>query len=186
MDKQKGENGLILKGLKPRLMRDLKHAAGAWVDELPSVLWGLRTTLNRSTGRTPFFLVYGAEAVLPSDLLHNAPRVELYTEDEAEQARQDAVDLLEEEREMAMIRSTIYQQDLHRFHARNVKSRAFQEGDLVLRVDQQKPHKLAPTWEGPFIVTRVLHNGEYHLYNVDHQTDEPRAWNAELLRPFYT
>ena len=31
-------NGLILKGLKPRLMHDLKHAAGAWVDELPSVL----------------------------------------------------------------------------------------------------------------------------------------------------
>ena len=75
-------------------MHDLKHVAGAWVNELPSVLWGLRTTPNRSTGRTPFFLVYGAEAVLPSDLLHNAPRVELYFEDEAEQARQDAVDLL--------------------------------------------------------------------------------------------
>ena len=128
---------------------------------------------NRSTGRTPFFLVYGVEAVLPSDLLHNAPRVELYTEDEAEQARQDAVDLLEEEREMAMIRPTIYQQDLRRFHARNVKSRAFQEGDLDLRVDQQKPHKLAPTWEGPFIVTKVLHNGAYRLYNVERQIDGP-------------
>ena len=76
-------------------MRDLKHAAGAWVDELLSVLWGLRATPNRSIGRTPFFLVYGAEAVLPSDLLHNEPRVELFSEDEAEQARQDAVDLLE-------------------------------------------------------------------------------------------
>ena len=32
--------GLILQGLKPRLMLDLKHAAGALVDELPSVLWG--------------------------------------------------------------------------------------------------------------------------------------------------
>ena len=116
-------------------MCDLKHAAGAWVDELPPVLWGLRATPNRSTGRTPFFLVYGAEAVLPSDLLHNAPRVELFLEDEAEQARKDAVDLLEEEREMALIRSTIYQQDLRRFHARNVRGRAFQEGDLVLRVD---------------------------------------------------
>ena len=93
-------------------MRDLKHAAGAWVDELPSVLWGLRTTPNRLTGRTPFFLVYGAEAVLPSDLLHNASRVELFSESEEEHARQDAVDLLEEEREMALIRSTIYQQDL--------------------------------------------------------------------------
>ena len=75
-----------------------------------------------STGRTPFFLVYGAKAVLPSDLLHNAPRVEIYNEAEAEQARQDAVDLLEEEREMALIRSTIYQQDLRRFHAKNLKS----------------------------------------------------------------
>ena len=136
--------------------------------------------------KNPILSGLRSEAVLPSDLLHNAPRVELYSEDEAEQAWQDAVDLLEEEREMAMIRSTIYQQDLRRFHARNVKSRAFQEGDLVLRVDQQKPHKLAPTWEGPFIVTRVLHNGAYHLYNVDRQIDERRAWNAELLRPFYT
>ena len=131
-------------------------------------------------------MVYGAEAVLPSDLLHNAPRVELFSENEAEQARQDAVDLLEEEREMALIRLTIYQQDLRRFHARNMRGRAFQEGDLVLRVDQQKPHKLAPTWEGPFIITRVLHNGAYHLYNVEHKKDEPHAWNAELLCPFYT
>ena len=109
-------NGLILQGLKPRLLREVGRAAGAWVTELPSVLWGLRTTPNRSTGRSPFFLVYGEEAVLPSDLLHNAPRVELFSEAEAKQARQDGVDLLEEEREMALTRSTIYQQDLRRFH----------------------------------------------------------------------
>ena len=124
--------------------------------------------------------------MLPSDLLHDAPRVKLFSEDEAEQAQQDAVDLLEEEREMDLIRSTIYQQDLRRFHARNVRGRAFQEGDLVLRVDQQKPHKLAPSWEGPFVVTRVLHNGAYHLYDVEHKKDESRAWNADLLCPFYT
>ena len=72
-------NGLILHGLKSRLTCDLKHVAGAWVTELPSVLWELRTTPNRSTDRTPLFTVYGAEAVLPSDLLHNAPRVELFS-----------------------------------------------------------------------------------------------------------
>lgn len=54
-------------------------------------------------------MVYGAEAVLPSDLYHNAPRVELYLEAEAEQTRQDVVDLLEEEREMALIWPTVYQ-----------------------------------------------------------------------------
>lgn len=128
-------HGLILQALKTQLMCDLKHAAGAWVDEFPSVLWGLRTMPNRSTGRTPFFMVYGAEAMLPSNLLHNAPRVELFSEAEAEQARQDAADLLEEEREMVLIRLTIYLQDLRPFHDRNVRGRAFQEGDLVLRVD---------------------------------------------------
>ena len=87
---------------------------------------------------------------------------------------------------MALIRSTIYQQDLRRFHARNIRGRAFQEGDLVLRVDQQRSHKLAPTWEGPFIITKVLHNGAYRLYNVEQKKDEPHAWNAELLYHFHT
>ena len=87
---------------------------------------------------------------------------------------------------MALVRSTIYQQDLHRFHARNVRGRAFQEGDLVLGVVQKRPHKLAPAWEGLFIITKVLHNGAYHIYNVAQKMDEPRAWNAKLLRHFYT
>jgi transposase InsO family protein len=34
-------NGLVCAGLKKRLLRPLKHAAGAWVEELPSVLWSL-------------------------------------------------------------------------------------------------------------------------------------------------
>ena len=87
---------------------------------------------------------------------------------------------------MTLIQSTIYQQDLHRFHSRNVRGRAFQEGDLVLRVDQQKPHKLAPAWEGPFVVTKALHNGAYRLFNVEHNKDEPRTWNADLLCAFYS
>jgi hypothetical protein len=32
------------------------------------VVWSLRTTPSRATGFTPFFLVYGAEAILPTDL----------------------------------------------------------------------------------------------------------------------
>src|SRR3954468_2352796 len=106
------ENGLILKGIKRHLMRELKEAAGSWVEELPSVLWGLRTTPNRSTRAAPFFLVYGSEAVLPSDLKHNAPRIAQYTETEAEAARHDGIDLLEEERNLALTHSTFYQQDI--------------------------------------------------------------------------
>ena len=55
-------NQELLKGIKPRLQVPLERTPGCWVEELPAVLWSIRTTPNRSTGYTPFFLVYGAEA----------------------------------------------------------------------------------------------------------------------------
>ena len=41
-------------------------------------------------------MVYGVEAVLPSDIRHDSPRVAAYVEADNEQARQDALDLLDE------------------------------------------------------------------------------------------
>ena len=79
-----------------------------------------------------------------------------------------ALDLLDEERDLAIARSAIYPQDLHRYHSRRVKSRTFQEGDLVLRLiqDQSDMHKLSPPWEGPFVVSKNLNNGSYYLIDI--------------------
>lgn len=73
-------NSLVCRGIKKRLFTPLRHAARAWVEELPSVLWSLRTTPNRSTQYTLFFMVYRVEAVMPCDLRFDAPRVVLYDE----------------------------------------------------------------------------------------------------------
>jgi hypothetical protein len=105
-------NGLILAGIKPRLVEPLECSAGCWVKELPSVLWSLRTTHNRSVGFSLFFLVYVAEAVLPTDIEFDAPRVVQYTEKQAKEAREDGVDLLKEAREQALATSALYQQQL--------------------------------------------------------------------------
>ena len=59
------------------------------------MLWSINTTPNRSTGYTPFFMVYGAEAFLPSDICHDSPRVAAYVEADNEKAHQDAIDLFE-------------------------------------------------------------------------------------------
>jgi transposase InsO family protein len=48
-------NGLICNGTKKRLLAPLKKAKSAWVGELPSVLWILRTMPNAATQETPFF-----------------------------------------------------------------------------------------------------------------------------------
>jgi transposase InsO family protein len=58
----------ILRGLKIRTYNDLEKHGARWIDQLPSMLWGNRTTPSRATGETPFFLVYGAEACLPPEI----------------------------------------------------------------------------------------------------------------------
>uniref|UniRef100_A0A8R7UR39 Uncharacterized protein n=1 Tax=Triticum urartu TaxID=4572 RepID=A0A8R7UR39_TRIUA len=168
-------------------MVPLKRTPGCWVEELPSVLWSINTTANRSTGYTPFFMVYGAEAVLPSDIRHDSPRVANYVEADNEQARQEALDLLDEKRDMALAGLAVYQQDLRRYHSRRVKTRTFQEGDLVLRLiqDQTDMHKLSPPWEGPFVVNQVLTGGAYRLRDASDNRLEPNPWNAARLRRFY-
>ena len=49
----------------------------------------------------------------------------MYTEEEAEEARQDDIDLLEEGQLLALSRSSIYQQSLRRYHNRKVRRRSF-------------------------------------------------------------
>src|SRR3954465_3595252 len=135
-------------------------------------------------------MVYGTEAVMPTDLEHDSPRVVHYTEDANELARQDGIDQLNEARDLARSRTAIYQQGLRRYHSGRVKARTFQEGDLVLRLirDKKGMHKLSPPWEGPFAIVRVLGNDDYYLTDVrgDRKLDVKRPWNVNLLRKFYS
>jgi hypothetical protein len=72
------------------------------------MLWSLRTTPNPGTQESPFFLVYGAEAVLPIEINHEAPKICGYNEIVSIEALQDGVDGLDEARDVVLSRSTQY------------------------------------------------------------------------------
>jgi hypothetical protein len=65
---------------------------------------------NRSANFIPFFMVYGAEVVLPTDLQYGSPKVQACQSDATKEAQKDAIDLLEESRDTTVIRSAGYQQ----------------------------------------------------------------------------
>jgi hypothetical protein len=105
-------NNLILQGLKPRIFGRLNKSGQKWLQELPLVVWSLRTIPSRATGFTPFFLVYGAEAVLPTDLEYGSPKVKGYDENANQRAREDSMDQLDEARTVALMHSARCQQAL--------------------------------------------------------------------------
>jgi hypothetical protein len=84
-------------------------------------MWSLRTTPSRATGFTPFFLVYGGEAVLPTDLEYRSPRVRGYDEGANQRAREDSLDQLDDSRIVALMHLVRYQQALRRYQARKIR-----------------------------------------------------------------
>jgi transposase InsO family protein len=179
-------NDMILQGLKPRIYNDLNKFGRRWMKELPSVVWSLRTTPSRATGFTPFFLVYGAEAILPTDLEYGSPRTRAYDNQSNQTSQEDSLDQLQEAQDMALLHSARYQQSLRRYRARGVRSRDLQVGDLVLRLrqDARGRHKLTPPWEGPFIISKILKPGTYKLANSQGEVYN-NAWNIRHLCRFY-
>ena len=153
---------------------------------MPSVIWSLRTTPSRATGFAPFFLVYGTEAMLPTDLEYGSPRLKAYQEQQNQQAREDSLDRVDEARDVALLHSARYQQSLRRYQVQRIRRRDLNKGDLVLRLrqDNRGRHKFSLPWEGPYIIAEVLKPGTYKLTNENGEVFT-NAWNIQQLCRFY-
>jgi hypothetical protein len=55
------------------------------------MVWSLRTTLSQDTRFTPFFLVYGVEAILPTNLVYGSLRLQAYIDKSNQINREDSL-----------------------------------------------------------------------------------------------
>jgi transposase InsO family protein len=140
-------NGLILVGLKPRLYEELEDYGSKWIEELPKVVWGLRTQVSRATGYSSFFLVYGSEVVLLANLIWTSPKIEQYEEEEVEHTRRLELNSTEEVRIIATLQLARYLQGLRRHYSKSTQQRSVQQ-----RIQKTNGrHKLLSPWKGPLL-----------------------------------
>jgi hypothetical protein len=177
---------MVLDALKKRLHDAANTKGEKWIKELPNALWGLRTQPTKPTGHSPYFLVYGSEAILPVDVMWDSPAVEQYDNGISEDSRRVDIDELEEARFAALVQSARYLDGIRRYQDRNVKERYFNVGDLVLcrLKNTEELHKLSSPWEGPFTVARVTGPGSYRLQTLEGD-DISNSWNVDQLCVFY-
>ncbi|XP_070026107.1 uncharacterized protein [Nicotiana sylvestris] len=144
-------NKVIINNLK----KHLEESKGNWPEMLPGVLWAYRTTAKTSTGETPFYLVYGAKALIPVKIGEPRTRFTQASEESNDEEMRIKLDLLEGKREAALIRMATQKQVMERYYNRKVRLRYFKIGDFVLKKVFQSTKvantgKLSPTWEGPY------------------------------------
>ena len=91
-----------------RLKKRLDDAKGRWVEELPHVLWMYRKTPRRLTGKTPFSMTYGVEAVIPVETGFPTLKTSSFGPSNNDELLEKSLDLIEERREKAMVQLAYY------------------------------------------------------------------------------
>jgi hypothetical protein len=74
-------NGIIMTGIMKLIFNQPR---GKWPDELIKVVWSHNTTISRSTGFTPFKMLFGDEAITPEEAKAGSIRTTASVEDEAD------------------------------------------------------------------------------------------------------
>ncbi len=137
------------------MLRKLDHQGLEWDDQLKFALCAVRSTPNRSTGCSPFQIIYGKNLRSPLHLVleeldpHTASKVNVMTW---------VVDL---NRRVTLIKKEVKQNEITSREERktsfnkNSKSRNYKVGELVLNRYPGLRNKLDCTWEGPYEIIEV-------------------------------
>ena len=134
-------------------------------------------------------MTYGAEAVIPLKVNFPTLRTSSFTPGSNDELLRKNLDLVDKQREKAMIQLAYYHQKLKQGYNTNVKCRPLAPGDLLLRkvVDATKNPslgKFGPNWEGSYQITSVTGIGAYYLEELDEKA-VPHLWNVNNLKRYY-
>jgi hypothetical protein len=150
-------NGIIMTGLMKLIFNQPR---GKWPDELIKVVWSHNTTISRSTGFTPFKLLFGDKAITLEEAKVGSIRTIASAEDKADYSV--AKYTIEGTRLQAV-------ENINKYQAKTIKWR-----DRKVRLNNIKP----------FLVVSSSRPGSYRLKDMD-GNDIPRSWNADELRRYY-
>jgi hypothetical protein len=171
-------NDIIMTGIMKLIFNQPR---GKWPDELIKVVCSHNTTVSRSTGFTPFKLLFGDEAITPEEAKAGSIRTTALAEDEADY--HVAKDTIEGTRLQAVENINKYQAETIKWRDRKVQLKNIKLGHLVLRrvANLDTVGKLQLKWEGPFLVVSSSRSGSYRLKDMD-GNDIPRSWNVDELQ----
>ena len=160
-----------------------------WDESIDFVTFGYNTSRHESTGVTPFFMLYGREAILPIDVaLGNNPNPFNNVPTAA-----DLVRRLTTIREIVRKRMLVVQARQKRRYDSKRTQRQYKVGDVVLvyRPIRQKGRatKLLHRYHGPFRISCRVNSLNYHVESLSsakrHTKKKQTFVHVSMLKPFH-
>ncbi|XP_049397224.1 uncharacterized protein LOC125861347 [Solanum stenotomum] len=174
-----------------KILKKIVDSHKQWHEKLLYALLGYRTTIRTSTGATPYMLVYGSEAVIPTKV--EIPSLRIIQEvglDDAKwiRSRHEQLILIDEKRMDAVGHGQLYQNKMTKAFNKKVKPRRFTSGQLVLK--KIFPHqgeakgKFALNCQESYMIHRVLSGGAVILAEMDSRVS-PKPINSDAIKKYY-
>ncbi|KAE8217222.1 hypothetical protein CF326_g9521 [Tilletia indica] len=187
-------NGFVERGHAPLVEGLLKASyddRSRTASYLPSILWADRITTRRSTGYSPYELVYGMDPLLPMD-------VDLKTFVAYEwNAIRSTADLLATRTRQLKRRTDDLEKAQIRLQQARALGRSYADhkeghqlrgplavGQLVLVWNPTHAHRAQDRWMGPYRITRQRKGGSYYLQELD-GTPLSRAYAAKHVKTYH-
>ena len=145
------------RSMKRKLTALIHEFDDEWDEALPATLLAMRTSVNRTTGFTPFYLEHGREARLPVDMIAGPPpaksdNLDRYTDKLWNQFSKAFSVVAERQNSYIMRQKELYRERQHKINIH----------DLVwLYTDRANPslnRKFQSFWTGPYRVVKQLSN----------------------------
>ena len=137
-----------------------------WEDRLHKVCFAYNTSVQASTGHTPFFLIFGRQAQLPIDLVYRTGNADTPVNEYALQLKEGLEDAY------ALVREKLNASHEHqkKYYDKHVHGDTFKIGDLVWLHNPVVPRggsrKLHHPWTGPHLVVQILSTSDYKVKSL--------------------
>jgi hypothetical protein len=159
-----------------------------WDEFIDYVTFGYNTSRHESTGVTPFYLLYGREAVLPVDVaLGNNPGLNTSSLDR--NAVQSILTRLANIREVVKRRMLVVHARQKKRYDKRRKQKSFNVDDhvLVYRPIRQKgrAEKLLHRYHGPFRIIKKVNSLNYVVESLYGSRKHKDCVHVSMLKPFH-
>ena len=154
-----------------------------WAELLPYMLFAYRTSVHESTNKTPFAMIYGREARLPTDFVTRQPGEQISEEEYAKRLTEKLIRIHEEAK---------YYNDKVRqkIESKNKEVEPqYHEGQLVwlyapLKLKKKGQNiKLKAKWHGPYEIIEIVRSNLVRLRTTTGKIFE-ELHHIERIKPF--
>ncbi len=157
-----------------------------WDLQLPLLMMAYRTSVQETTGETPFSLMFGREAKLPVDIMFGQTPDQKLSTNEYVLGLQSR---LEASYQLVRNRLKLSQKRQKNHYDQRSRGNPFETGDLVWihmpAVPRGKSPKFHCPWSGPYIVKKKINDVLYRVKNVRNPR-KTTVVHFDRLKPCYT